>query len=352
MLETQHNTADVDCFKTLILQDTLKTQDQHQEEFLCIFGSHTFVPISWMCKKQTFSSTQFYRSWNHFSRCRFTHGRHSRSHSLGFDDWCFSFRAEQNWWTQERATGNPSAVVKPDMHNTIPIKHTNVIPTNIDHIPPNTTHSDPSALLYVFEDNEAVIKMIIKGRSPTMRHVSRTHRVALDWLLDRFNLDHQIQFRYIDTKHQLADILTKGSFTHDEWNNLLHLFNISHFSSTCCTKNFSLMSCSTVAKRIQEQKEEERVLSKSRPAVMNISSFIATCSSTASSPIASKSPGMPIASGKPGSRMSILWRVNGKAAGKPVASRRRRFRRLRQSWDWDLVLQRETSFGRTRCPEQ
>ena len=27
-------------------------------------------------------------------------------------------------------------------------------------------------LLYVFEDNEAVIKMIIKGRSPTMRHVS------------------------------------------------------------------------------------------------------------------------------------------------------------------------------------
>ena len=33
------------------------------------------------------------------------------------------------------------------------------------------------AMLYVFEDNEAVIKMIIKGRS--MRHVSRTHRVSL-----------------------------------------------------------------------------------------------------------------------------------------------------------------------------
>ena len=28
-----------------------------------------------------------------------------------------------------------------------------------------------------------------KERSPTMRHVSRTHRVALDWLLDRTNLD-------------------------------------------------------------------------------------------------------------------------------------------------------------------
>ena len=35
-------------------------------------------------------------------------------------------------------------------------------------------------MLYVFEDGEAVIKMALKGRSPTMRHVSRTHRVALD----------------------------------------------------------------------------------------------------------------------------------------------------------------------------
>ena len=47
------------------------------------------------------------------------------------------------------------------------------------------------ALLYIFEDNEAVIKMIIKGRSLTMRHVSRTHRVALDRLFDRTNLDTQ-----------------------------------------------------------------------------------------------------------------------------------------------------------------
>ena len=54
-------------------------------------------------------------------------------------------------------------------------------------------------LLYVFEDNEAVIKTIIRGRSPTMRHVSRTHRVALDWLIDRINLDPKIQIKYIDT---------------------------------------------------------------------------------------------------------------------------------------------------------
>ena len=52
---------------------------------------------------------------------------------------------------------------------------------NVDFIPLNVNSVHQEALLYVFEDNEAVIKMNIKGRSPTMRHVSRTHRVAPDW---------------------------------------------------------------------------------------------------------------------------------------------------------------------------
>ena len=164
------------------------------------------------------------------------------------------------------------------------------------------THSGSSALLYVFEDNESVIKMITKCRNSTMRHDSQTPRVALDWSFDMINLDPKIQIRYIDTKNQLADMLTKGNATRDEWNDLLHLFN---FSSICRTKSSSLINCSTMAKRIQDQKEEERVVSKSRPAAMNISSFIATSSSTVSSPIASESPGMPIALGKPDSRMSI-----------------------------------------------
>ena len=81
---------------------------------------------------------------------------------------------------------------------------------DIDSVPSNVQSASREALLYVFEDNEAVIKMIMKGRSPTMRHVSRTHRVALDWLFYRFNLDPKIQIKYIDTKNQLADIFTKG----------------------------------------------------------------------------------------------------------------------------------------------
>ena len=115
----------------------------------------------------------------------------------------------------------------------------------------------------MFEDNEAVIKMIIKGRSPTMRHVSRIHRVALDWLFDRIRLDPKIQITYIDTKNQLADMLTKGNFTRDEWNHLVCLFNISHSSY--------INSLEAMSKRTQEDAGEERVTAKSKPMINLVS---------------------------------------------------------------------------------
>ena len=87
---------------------------------------------------------------------------------------------------------------------------------HFDNVLSNVRFSRSMAVLYVFEDNAAVIEMIIKGRSPTMRHVSRTDRVSLDWLFDRINLDPKIQIRYIDTKHQIADILTEGHFIRDD----------------------------------------------------------------------------------------------------------------------------------------
>ena len=146
---------------------------------------------------------------------------------------------------------------------------------DIDHVPSSVQSSNQEALLYVFEDNEAVIKMIMKGRSPTMRHVSRTHRVALDWLFDRINLDPKIQMKYIDTKNQLADILTRGNFTRDEWNHLLTLFNISHFSSIACI--------AAMTKRAQQESGEGRVTAKSRP-MMNLTartpSFVSSSASS------------------------------------------------------------------------
>ena len=192
---------------------------------LCIFGSH--VCANKLDVQETdFSFTQFYRSRNHFSRCRFDVWTVFTAHSLGIGGWSILFRTEQNRWTQERAMEKTRpAVVKPNVHNPIPIKRTD------RHSHKHWSHSIKCnefwylvLLLYVFEDNEAVIKMIIKGRRPTMRHVSRTHSVALDWLFVTINLDPKIQIRYIDTKNHFADMLIKWNFTSDELNNLLHLF--------------------------------------------------------------------------------------------------------------------------------
>ena len=45
----------------------------------------------------------------------------------------------------------------------------------------------PQVKLVVAEDNEAVIKIIKKGRSAKLRHIHRTHRVDTDWLYELFS---------------------------------------------------------------------------------------------------------------------------------------------------------------------
>ena len=222
---------------------------------LCVFGSHTFVPISWMCKKQTavsHSSTE------------------SEIISLDTGLRLFGLLALELWDLNVSVFGNISHVSdrtgqpvngENKSHNKIDAMQ------DIDVVPSNVQSASREALLYVLEDNEAVIKMIMKGRSPTMS--------ALDWLFDRINLDPKIQIKYIDTKNQLADILTKGSFTRDEWNHLLTLFNICHFGSTACI--------AAMAKRAQQGSGEGRVTAKSRP-MMNLTartpSFVSSSASS------------------------------------------------------------------------
>ena len=176
---------------------------------------------------------------------------------------------------------------------------------NVDFITSNAHSSRQEALLYVFEDNEAVIKMIIKGRSPRMRHVSRTHRVALDWLFDRINLDPKIHIKYIDTQNQLWDILTKGNFTSDEWNHLLCLFNNSHFRFINCLE--------VMSKRTQKYSGEERVTAKSKP-MMNLVSWCRVRDPTVLASTASENP-KKIWKSEWTSEL-VKWQQTG--AGKPV----------------------------------
>ena len=57
----------------------------------------------------------------------------------------------------------------------------------VDFIPSNVQSSHQEALLYVFEDNDAVIKMIIKGRSPTLSETCFQNPQSCSWLIVRSN---------------------------------------------------------------------------------------------------------------------------------------------------------------------
>ena len=127
--------------------------------------------------------------------------------------------------------------------------------SNLDYVTTNA-HYSHGTQLYIFEDNELVLKMIIRGRSPMMRHASRTHSVALDWLFDRINLDPKIQIKCVDTKNRLADLLTKGSLTRDDLCNLLCLVNIMDLSMSSRSHCRSVEKATTMSKRIQERKKE------------------------------------------------------------------------------------------------
>ena len=56
-------------------------------------------------------------------------------------------------------------------------------------------------------------KHVIKGRSLDMSRVSRTHRVAFDWLLfDRINFRLGIGIKFVDTTKRISEILTTEIF--------------------------------------------------------------------------------------------------------------------------------------------
>ena len=59
-----------------------------------------------------------------------------------------------------------------------------------------------------------------------MRHVSRTHRVDLDWLFESINLDSDMCVRYVLVNQQIVDIAATSSFTRDKWNELTTVFGI------------------------------------------------------------------------------------------------------------------------------
>ena len=146
---------------------------------LCIFGTHTFVPTSRMCKKETSVSHRSTESEIiSLDACL----RMDGIPALDLWDLVIEvFHSSQNRLnhTKGQVQGNLLCDNPSNKHaqnqTKVPTQHDNFDLNNVDCVPSNAKFSRFGAMLYIFEDDEAVIKMIIQGRSPTMRHVSRTH---------------------------------------------------------------------------------------------------------------------------------------------------------------------------------
>ena len=187
------------------------TQKSTSGGVLRFSGSGTCVPVSWTCKKQTAVSH---------------HSAESEIISLNaglrmdglaaLDLWDMAIEVlcstNKNVQPKHPSIQETGATLHSKTKTQRPIRRQKVDQwSDVDYVPTNTHSSHNESPLYIFEDNEAVINMMSKGRSPTMRHVSRIHRVALDWFFDRINLEPKIQIKCVNTKNQLADILTKVS---------------------------------------------------------------------------------------------------------------------------------------------
>ena len=181
-----------DCFKTPILQEILRIQNPLLEERCAFLEVIRLFQSVGMCKKQTSLS----HSSTESEIISLDAGlRLDGIPALDLRDLIVTVLGNTNQSNKNKARGDMcpnQREVRSAPHTIQKRKKSHGMIVDLDtvaFISSNVHSSRQEALLYIFEDNEAVIKMIVKGRSPTMRHVSRTHRVALDWLFDRISLD-------------------------------------------------------------------------------------------------------------------------------------------------------------------
>jgi hypothetical protein len=82
-----------------------------------------------------------------------------------------------------------------------------------------------TTVLIIAEDNEAVIKIIKKARSMALRHLPRTHRIDVQWLFEVCS-NPRVRMLYVNTKQQVADLMTKALNNPATWEHLLDISQI------------------------------------------------------------------------------------------------------------------------------
>lgn len=160
-----------DCYLVLFSDASfagdLKDSKSTSGAYLCLVGPNTFVPITWLCKKQGAVS--------HSS---------SEAEVIALDT-CVRIEGipALMLWDLVIAVFSPTTTSStrelglPAQGNLLQDKPRSIF--DVDFVPPSMELSSGRARLILLEDNDAVIKMTVKRRSPNMRHVARTHRTNL-----------------------------------------------------------------------------------------------------------------------------------------------------------------------------
>ena len=210
-----------DCKLALFVEasfaDDLVDSKSTSGAYLVLIGPNTFVTLCWFCKKQgavSHSSTEA-----EVIALEAATRMEGLPALMLWDNMLQVFSGKKT---------SDNAASKPDKAGGDPTRKRTVTQflSNIDEVPKTVPEPCAKAILQLMEDNEAVIKMTIKGRSTKMRHVPRTHRVDLDWLFERIQKDPGVHIKYVNTFKQIADMLTKSSFSGEAWRRLLSHANI------------------------------------------------------------------------------------------------------------------------------
>ena len=82
-----------------------------------------------------------------------------------------------------------------------------------------------TTVIIVAEDNQAVMEIIKKARSMSLRHLPRTHRIDIHWLFE-VCANSQVRMIYVNAKHQIADLMTKSIDAPPTWEHLSDIAQI------------------------------------------------------------------------------------------------------------------------------
>ena len=184
--------------------------------YIAIAGPNTFAPITSLCKKQTCVSHSSTESEIVAAEYAI---RSEGLQVLTFWEHVVQLMSPKNQATtttsnSKSQTGTPKLNI--DGHD---------IDFNPRRYHAYTRPQHHLTDLIVLEDNEAVIKIIKKCRSLALRHLPRTHRIDVNWLFEVCQAP-EICLRYVNTKQQIADLMTKALNSPPIWDHLLDIAQI------------------------------------------------------------------------------------------------------------------------------